>query len=844
MRLPEKQKLDRREVIKSLTGRGKYNIKTTPPKRYDKFTTQDTVPIYAIHEEENLIETYPQMFTKMYQITENNYQTETEDNQQSMFVNLRNLFNSLDTRIELAITIFNKDVNIENYRNNILLKEMGDGLDHLRNEMNRIILDRIKKGRNGLEKGKYLTIGVHVADVAAAHDMFTKRLDGMIDAAFKKVQSGATILPLEKRLEVLHDMYNVSAQGEFLTYARVTDVDGNTTLVPSFDLNNVRSMGLTIADVIGPSSVQIFDDYMMFGNRFARVMRITSYPNSLSDEFAVKLTDMPFNMMTTVNIQQLPANKSAEIVRKNLMLAKTQKHEALQSSRKTDMFADESSLPPELQEEIEKAEEIREDMVKNDEKLFKTTHTLVVWAETKAQLDEYTDTIISTCQGNAVEIKPMIKLQEMGFNTTLPLLDVEIPMYMRRTLKSTSVTCVSNPFSYMELSDVGGINYSMNLSSKALIVYNRLRTQNFNGFILGTPGSGKSFTCKVEMLNVVLTSNAKCIVIDPESEYGSLAKLIGGEVIPIEPGGRWHVNPMEIKVTGNLTGEDSNPVLAKSDFILKLMEIIVKSPFGLSSVQETIVDECVHALYEPFMKDGILQPIPKEKMPTLTDLQVAIGKRQEPEARELAMSLKMYTGNGSLNTFGFQSNVDVDNRFVVYDIKNVGTKLMPLAMLILLDSIQNELFENRKQGRNTWFWVDEIYLLFQDDRTATFLNALFKRARKYGGVPTGITQNVEDLLENDTARKMLSNCNFLQILNQAPVDCEKLKDLLNLSDSQVNAITAAPRGQGLIYTGTNCVAFYSQFPKKSPIYRVLTSDMAEIKAFQEEEMRKKAREQE
>lgn len=1002
MKIPERQKLDKKEMLKSLAGRGKYNIKTTPPAQYAKFTTQDSVPIYAIHEEENLIETYPQMFTKTYQITENNYQTETEENQQAMFVNLRNLFNSLDDRVEMSITIFNKDINIATYRDNVLLKEMGDGLDHLRNEMNKIILDRIKKGRNGLEKGKYLTVGVHVADVETAHDMFTKRLDNLVDVSLKKIQSGATVLPLEKRLELLHDIYNISSQGDFLTYARVTDSEGNTKVVPSFELSNVRSMGLTISDVIGPSSVQVFDDYMMFGNRFARVMRVTNYPNSLSDSFAVTLTDQPFNMITTVNIQPIPNYKSTEIVNKNLMLAKTQKHEALQNSRKTDMFADESTLDPTLQEEIEKAEEIREDMVKNDEKLFKTTHTLVVWAETKEQLDEYTDVIVSACQGNSVEIKPMVKLQEMGFNTTLPLLDVEIPMYMRRTLKSTSVTCVSNPFSYMELNDVGGINYSMNLVSKALIVYNRLNTQNFNGFILGTPGcftgdtevmyvedeyvdspdfkdhiqkktmkammesgkptynlvacnpvtgqfiiskgrhirkvkdvydlavvhlsnkevirctldhlwmtndgtyvqaqdleagtkmkslcgeitvtkvefqenlpmpvpvydlqsdnidddmdfenytlgcgvvvhnSGKSFAAKTEMLNVVLSSNAKCIVIDPESEYGSLAKMIGGEVIPIMPGGRWHINPMEIKVTGALTGEDSNPVLAKSDFVLKLMEIMVKSPFGLTSIQETIIDECVHALYKPFMKDGILQPIPKDQMPTLTDLQVAIGKREEPEARELAMALKLYTGDGSLNTFGFRSNVDVDNRFVVYDIKDIGDKLKPLAMLIILDSIQTELFNNRKAGRNTFFWVDECYLLFQDDRTANFLNMLFKRARKYGGVPTGITQNVEDLLENDVARKMLSNCNFLEILTQAPSDREKLRELLNLSDSQVNAITSAPRGQGIIYTGTNCVAFYSQFPKSSPIYRVLTSNMAEIKAFQEEEMRKTKKEE-
>ena len=256
------------------------------------------------------------------------------------------------------------------------------------------------------------------------------------------------------------------------------------------------------------------------------------------------------------------------------------------------------------------------------------------------------------------------------------------------------------------------------------------------------------------------------------------------------------------------------------------------------------MDECVHKLYAPFMKDGKLQHIPPEQMPTLTDLQAEFAKREEPEARELAIALKLYTGSGSLNVFGFRSNVDINNRFVVFDIKNVGEKLKPIAMLIILDSIQNTLFRNRKRGRNTWIWVDECHLLFQDEMIAQTLSAIFKRARKYGGVPTGISQNVEDLLKSTTCRTMLSNCNFIQILNQAAMDRENLRTLLNLSDSQVATITSAPRGQGLIYTGSNCVGFHSVFPKNNSIYRCLTSDMKEIKEYEEAERRAKAKMQE
>lgn len=227
-------------------------------------------------------------------------------------------------------------------------------------------------------------------------------------------------------------------------------------------------------------------------------------------------------------------------------------------------------------------------------------------------------------------------------------------------------------------------------------------------------------------------------------------------------------------------------------------------------------------------------------MPTLTDLQAAFAGRAEPEARGLAMALKLYTGEGSLNVFGGQSNVDVNNRFVVYDIKDVGYKLKPMAMLIILDAIQNNLSRNRRRGKMTWFWVDECHLLFQDEMTASALSTIWKRARKYGGVPTGITQNVDSLLKSETCRTMLSNCNFIQILNQAAADREQLRVLLNLSDAQVDVVTSAPKGQGLIYTGNNCVAFHSVFPKDNSIYRCLTSNMREIKEYEEQERRMRA----
>ena len=812
------------------------------PVELCKVTAQDSVPIYAVHDRENLIETYPGFFTRCYYIVENNYQTETMEVEESMLKKWRALINSVGTNCEFSISIHNKNINMAEFKERVLKKEAGDKLDYLRNELNSITMDWMKEGKNGIEKKKYFTFGLHAMDLKKATSSF-KRLDRDLKSGFRKIQSDLIVMPIEERLSVLFDIFNPDQQGELIG----TDGSGDSSS-GIIDFENMRSMGIGVKDVISPTSVQIFDKYMRLGKKYVRVMKISGLPNMLSDEFFVKVSDVIFNMLVTVNVRPMQSKEASALVTKNISLAQTAKQDALKALANENLT--EEFVPLGIREQVDRALDLRSDMINEDEKLFKCTYTLMFYADSMEKLMEYTEEVMSNCQGDVVTAQVMTGMQEEGFNTTLPLLDVEIPYRRRRTLKSTSVATVAMPFSNLELNDPDGINYSLNLHTRSLILYNRLLTQNFNGFILGTPGSGKSLQAKVEMLNVLLGSNSDLIVIDPEAEYLALSKLVGGEIIKIEPGGKWHINPMEINSTYFWTNEDdsdeTNPILAKADFVLKLMEVIVKSPYGLNSVQETIIDECVHGLYEPFLDSaGRLMRIPEEKMPTLTDLQKALEKRQEFEAKELSVALKLYTGKGSLNTFGFRSNVNMHDRFIVYNIKDIGDKLKPIAMLIILDSILNRLMENRRKGKNTWFWVDEIYLLFADERSASFLNMLYKRARKYGGVPTGLTQNVEDLLESDTARKMLSNSNFVMMLNQAPNDREELSELLNLSESQVEVITSAPVGQGLIYTGSNCVPFASSFPKfrkdgitPNPIYKVLTSNMKEITEFEKADKRR------
>lgn len=977
---------------------------TTPAPKVNpcKITMQDSVPIFAVHDRYNIIEPYEGMYTKSYRIGENNYQTETAEVENNLLQQYRKFMNSLGDQYECAITILNKNINMEAFREAMFTKETGDQLDYLRRDLNEIIESRIEDGKSGLEKVKYITIGVHEQNAHRADEVFRKTIDQRINGSFQKIQSSATPLSVEERLEILHDIYNMGSQGEFMTKSKVVDPDGKVHEVNSFDFKSMRQMGCSVADLVGPSSIQYYMNYIRLGTKFARVLKVTSLPANLSDEFFVSMSDVNFNIMTTVNIQPLTSKRASFVAKNNLAAVQSQKQDAI----KNNPTLPDDLLNPELQRGIDAAMELLADMQQNDEKLFKTTMTVVIWADSKEELEEYTDVVVSNCAGAVVTLETMNNQQEEGFNASLPLCDNEIPYRQRRTVKSSSCVTVANPFSNLELCDPTGINYSCHLFTKNIVAYNRTTAANANGFIFGKPGcfdkdteffngsewkpiseyitsdkvlqidpathvktlveplhyikepcdkmyhfiakefdmmlspehrviyyepqyvlsnkpkrfseisaeelfkrlnmgtfmgyifvndrymlidatttkvteevpadnmkycftvpthallvrrngnvfvsgnSGKSFSGKVEMTNVLLSTPSDVIVIDPEAEYGVLARMVGGQNIRLVPGGSARINPLEITsdyewVSDNDGEDEPNPIYAKSAFILHLMEFLINKPFGLDSIQKTIVDEALMKLYKPFIdKDGHLMQIPPEKMPTLADLRVELGKSREPEARELAIGLRLYT-EGSQDIFGKHSTVDMKNRFIVFNIRDVGEELQPIAMLIIMDFIQNKFFENQKKGRNTWLYVDECHLLLKDNRTADFLASLWKRARKYGGVPTGITQNVSDVIDNEVAQGLIKNCNFVYMLDQNANDRDKLGDMLQLSESMRDVLTSAPRGQGVIYTGNAAVPVYAKFPtttkdgQPDPIYMAISTTPSEVKKYREMERQKK-----
>ena len=756
--------IQKKPVKKSMFKNMNISANDKPPVPLNIATTQASVPILGLHEKYGLIETYKGCYVKSYSIGDNNYMTAPEEEQNTFYKGYRKLINSFGPTTEFALTINNRPVNQQEFQDSILIKEAGDKFDYLRKQMNTITMNRMNDGKNGIVRDKYLTVAVHTQTARKARDTFN-RLDRDINKSLSNISSSATPVSLEEELDTLYTIYS-DTNDHLIQKSKVVDDNGHVSESKSFDYNNMRSMGLSINDLIAPSSIDIHDDYIRLGNKYARVLKVSQLPSQLSDEFLTNVTDMPFNCITTINYKPIPPKKSDGIVAKNLSFVRDEKQRAMRAGQKVGVY-DDSYVDPAILDRESEALALRDAMHEKDERLFETCITVVIFADSVDKLDEYKESIITEYKKASVTITVMKGQQEEGFNSTLPLCYNQI--VEKRTLTSSS-SAIFIPFSTLEVSDAGGINYSCNLISKNLIVYDRLSAANFNGFILGTPGSGKSFSAKQEMLNVFLKSNADIIIIDPEDEYGPLAKSLDGEVVKIVPGGDVHINPLEIVCDYELEDE-TNPINAKADFILKIMECILESPFGINSIQQTIIDECVHALYDPFVKNGKLRNIPPDKMPTLTDLQILLGKRPEPEARELSMALKLYSGEGSLNTFGFRTNVHIDNRFTVYQIRDIGDRLKPLAMLTILDHIWNKIVENRKIGKNTWFYVDEIYLLFMQSYSASFLNTLFRRARKYGGVPTGLTQNVSPLLESPVARDMLEHTLGASTVNSITQRC-------------------------------------------------------------------------
>lgn len=751
-------------------------------------SVQDLIPVRTVYLD-GIFEVAQGKYSRSYRFDDINYAVASGPDKESMFLKYSEILNSLDSGAVSKITVNNRRMDRRKIARDILLPSRNDRLDEYRKEYNRILLEKAVS-TTSMVQDKYLTISVFKNSIEDARTYFA-RVGAELQMHFSKLGSRLTELDAEERLKILFDFYRIGEESSF-----------------SFDMEDYAKKGHSFKDYISPDSIEVSDDFFMMGEKYGRVMFLKDYAAYLKDDIVTKLTDISRNLMLSIDIIPIPTDEAVREVENRMLGVETNAANWQRRQNANNNFT--AMLPYDMELQRKETKEFLEDLTTRDQKMMFALVTVVHMADTKKQLDEDTEAIKTAGRERMCQLATLKWQQMDGLNTALPIGVRKIDV--ARTLTTESLA-VLMPFRVQEISHKHGIYYGQNAISKNMIVADRQQLMNGNSFIVGVSGSGKSFAGKNEIVNLMLADDCDVILLDPEREYSSLVRAMGGEVIHISATSPNHINAMDLNKE---YGDGANPVILKSEFVLSLCEQLIGSQ-NLGAKQKSIIDRCTAGIYREYQSRGY-EGIP----PTLQDFHRELLSQNESEAKEIALAIELFT-DGSLNTFAKHTNVDTNNRLICYDILDLGKQLMPIGMLVVLDSILNRITRNRAQGRKTFVFIDEIYLLFQHEYSANFLFTLWKRVRKYGAYCTGITQNVEDLLQSHTARTMLANSEFLIMLNQAPTDRMELAKLINISSEQMDFIRDVNPGCGLIKVGSALVPFENKFPRNTKLYRLMST---------------------
>ena len=755
-------------------------------------SVQDAIPIRRLWPDG--IFQFGSKFSKTIRFTDINYAIASKEDKTSMFLGYSELLNALDTGSTTKITINNKRLNRQNFEQEILIPRQDDYLDGYRAEYNSMLMDKVTDSSNSVVQERYVTLSVHRKNIEEARAFFD-RVTADVTTRLSHLDAHSEELNAMERLRVLHDFYRTGEEAEY-----------------HLDLHDLMRKGHSFKDTICPDSLEFKKDHFVMGSKFGRVLFLKEYASYIKDSMISELSALNRTMMLSIDVIPVPTDEAVREMQNRLLGVETNVTNWQRRQNNNNNFS--AVVPYDLEQQRKETREMLDDLTTRDQRMMFAVVTLVHLADTKEELDSDTETLQSAARRHLCQLATLNWQQADGLTTALPLGLRRIDAL--RTL-TTEALAVLMPFKAQEIRDQGGIYYGQNVISKNLIVANRKELLNGNGFVLGVSGSGKSFTAKEEIAGVALSTEDDIIVIDPESEYGPLIEGLGGEVINISATSRNHINAMDMDQG---YGDGENPVVLKSEFLLSLCEQLVGSG-KLSAKEKSIIDRCTAGVYHDYIRNGY-----QGAAPTLQDFHAELLRQTEAEARDVALAIELFTA-GSLNTFAKPSNVDTNSRILCYDIRDLGKQLLPVGMLVVLDSVFNRIIHNRKMGKNTWVYVDEIYLLFQHEYSANFLFTLWKRVRKYGACCTGLTQNVDDLLQSHTARTMLANSEFLVMLNQAATDRTELAQLLNISDNQLSYITNVDSGRGLIKCGSTIVPFMNSFPKNTRLYKLMSTKFME-----------------
>lgn len=753
---------------------------------------QQTIEIMKVAEN-GIFEVARNRFSKCYRFQDINYTTTNETEQIDIFERYCKFLNSLD--VSFKITINNKNKDMEQVRDHVFLQRKDDGYDGFRRIYNNIMEQKIHEGRQGIEQERYLTITIERKNFEEAKAQFAT-IEASVHKAF--VELGAEIVPLSgnERIKVLYDFYHLGEENSF-----------------DFDIREAKKVGADFRNDLVGGMMQFYPDYFKDEKKFCRALFIKKYPSSLSDRFLNEITSLPVHSITSIDVVPIPKDMTTKVLQKKYLGIESDIIKQQRVRNKNNDFSSEISYNKRI--EKKEIEEIMDDVRENDQCLYYVSVTIILMADTKEELDSMTETVETIGKRNSVTIEEHYLKQRESLNTALPI-GVRQVETMRTML--TQSLAVLMPFNVQELNDKQGCYYGINQVSKNINIGNRKKLINGNGFVFGVPGSGKSFFCKMEMGSVFLSGNDEIIVIDPMNEYFDIAQTYGGTVVNMSTYTDNYVNPLEMDVW-NLDLNDSRGMIReKGEFMLGLCEQCMGE--SLNSRQKSIIDRCVRKLYMEIARSR------EKNVPIMSDFYEILMNQPEDEAKDIALSLELFV-NGSLNIFNHQTNVDVDNRFTVYGIRDLGTELSPITMLVMMESIQNRIIANGKRGIATWLYIDEFHVLLNSEYSAKYLQQLWKKVRKQGGLCTGITQNVVDLLQNYTATTMLANSEFVALLKQANTDSSRMAEVIGVSEAQLRFVTNSSSGMGLMKCGNVVIPFDNTIEKGTDLYNLYNTNIHE-----------------
>ena len=732
-------------------------------------------------------------YTKTVQFQDINYQLNQNEDKTAIFDGWCDFLNYFDSSVRFQLSFVNMSANKDNYARYITISPQGDDFDSIRLEYTQMLQNQLARGNNGLIKTKYLTFGVEADGLKAAKPRL-ERIETDILNNFKRLGVAAEPMNGAERLRLLHGMLHMDEQEPFRF--------SWDWLVPS---------GLSVKDFIAPSSFE-FRTGRSFGvgRRIGCASFLQSFAPEQNDRMLADFLDMESSLIVSMHVQSVDQVKAIKTIKRKI--TDLQKMTIEEQKKAVRAGYDMDIIPSDLATYGTEAKKLLQDLQSRNERMFLLTFIVVNTAGGRQQLDNNVFQAVSIAQKYNCQLTRLDFRQEEGLMSSLPLGLNQIEI--QRGLTTSSVA-IFIPFTTQELFQDGkeALYCGLNALSNNLIMVDRKHLKNPNGLILGTPGSGKSFAAKREIANVFLVTDDDIIICDPEAEYGPLVERLHGQVIKISPTSPHYINPMDLNLNYS---DDENPLSLKSDFILSLCELIVGGKDGLMPVEKTIIDRCVRMVYRDYLSD----PVP-ENMPILEDLYNELRRQEEKEAQYIATALEIYV-SGSLNVFNHRTNINIANRIVSFDIKELGKQLKKIGMLIVQDAVWNRVTVNREAHKSTRYYIDEMHLLLREEQTAAYTVEIWKRFRKWGGIPTGITQNVKDLLSSREVENIFENSDFILMLNQASGDRQILAKQLNISPHQLSYVTHSGEGEGLLFYGNVILPFVDRFPR-GELYDLLTT---------------------